>query len=89
MSRFLAWFQIIPALIKVVRELEDAIPITGAGPAKIELLIALARAFYEAEEHIRKEIPWDSLRGVIVNAVAIVVKAFNALGIFKKAVVVQ
>ena len=84
MSKLLAWIRMIPALIKAVRELETAIPLPVSGRAKLELLLALMKAFYDAEESVRKEIAWSSIAGVITAAVGLVVQAFNKLGIFKK-----
>ena len=83
MTKFLAFFQLIPAIIKAVREIEDAFPIPGIGGNKIDLLMGLLRTFYDAEESIRKDIPWATLESVIRNAVALVVGAFKALGVFK------
>ena len=83
MAKFLAFFQLIPGIIKAVRELEEAIPLPEKGATKIELLLGLLRTFYDAEESIRKDIPWNTLEGVIRNAVGLVVGAFKALGVFK------
>jgi len=83
MGKFLALFQLIPVIIKAVIQIEESIPLSGVGVTKIDLLVNILKAFYDAEESIRKEFPWDKLKSIIMSAVSIIVTAFKSLGIFK------
>lgn len=84
MQTLSAWLKLFPALLAAVRGLEEAIPLPAAGKAKLDLLVAIIRTAYDAEEAIRKEIPWDRLVGIVTTAVKVIVEAFNALGIFSR-----
>jgi hypothetical protein len=84
MQTLLACLRLFPALLASVRALEDAIPLPSAGKARLELLLATVKAVYDAEETIRKEIPWERLAGIISSAVKTVVDAFHALGLFRR-----
>jgi len=84
MQTLSAWLRLFPALLAAVRGLEEAIPLPAAGKTKLDLLVAIIRTAYDAEEAIRKEIPWDRLVAIVTTAVKVIVEAFNALGIFSR-----
>jgi hypothetical protein len=74
MKTLLAIMQLIPALILVIKAIEEAIPGQGAGEQKLKMV----REVMEVTDSSVTEI-WPSLEKVI----AVIVKTLKATGVFK------
>jgi len=74
MSKVLEILGYIPALIKAVMAVEAAVPITGQGKTKLDMIISIMQA---ADDSITSIIP------ILQKAISAIVTAFNAMGIFK------
>ena len=85
MSTLISILQLLPAIIGAVQSVEAAVPISGAGKAKLDLVLGTVTDAYNAEQSIQKQLPLDKITPVITSVIARVVAMFNALGIFKKA----
>jgi hypothetical protein len=75
MQNVLVILQLIPAIITVIKALEESIPGQGQGEAKL----AAVRQILESIDAVSKAV-WPSLQKVI----EILVATFNATGVFKK-----
>lgn len=80
MKRFLAYLSLVPEIVRVVKAIEDVVPLPAQGRAKLDLVLALV-AQLRAEI---SEVPVDTLAAVVTNIVATVVNALNAMGVFHK-----
>ncbi len=76
MKTFLAVVQMLPTLITLIKQIEEVVPTSGQGTAKL----ALVREIVEASYTNMMEI-WP----LVEKAVAALVTFFNATGLFKKA----
>lgn len=83
MKTLLYVLQLFPAILAAVRSLEDAVPMPQQGKAKLDLVLDVARAAYDASVDLQREFAWDKLAGIVVAVVGKVVGALNALGVFK------
>lgn len=77
MNAITAILSIIPAIISAIKAIEAAIPNAGAGKAKLDAVLGIIEA---ADASLSQYLPQI---GVVVG---VLVKLFNATGIFTKAV---
>lgn len=84
MQTLIAWLKLFPVLFQTVTQLEASIPLPAVGQQKLQLLLAVIKAAYDAEEVIRKDFPWEKLAGIITAAVKVIVDSLNSLGIFHR-----
>jgi len=77
MQVFLTIVKLIPALIALVKEIEEAIPEPGQGAEKLSAFRKIFEAAYSGFEEI-----WP----VIERVVSVLVELFNSTGMFKKSV---
>jgi hypothetical protein len=75
MSTLIQVLQLIPALIKVITAIEEALPQAGAGAAKLEAVKQIIITIYGVGQEI-----WPA----VSQAIAILVDLFNKVGLFKK-----
>ena len=54
MNIMLAYLKLFPAILAAVHALEEAIPLPQAGKQKLDLLLAMVKTAYDAEESVRK-----------------------------------
>ena len=83
MQKLIAWIKLLPGLVEAIRHVEEAIPLPSTGQQKLNLLLEIIRVFYDAEESVRKDFPWEKLAALVTAAAARIVTAFNALGLFR------
>ena len=83
MHKLISWFKMLPAIMEVVRNLEEAIPLPQQGKAKLDLLLDLVKVLYDSEESIRADFDWFKLASMVTSGAALVVAAFKKVGIFK------
>jgi len=75
MKSVLIVLELIPALIAAIKAIEEAVPGQGNGEQKLVMI----RTILENIEGFSKEV-WPTLE----RTIAIIVGAFNKLGVFKK-----
>jgi len=75
MKYFLIVLQIIPALIAVIKAIEEAIPGTGKGEQKLAAIRQIIESAYEEGNEV-----WPTLKKII----DVIVATFNSTGVFTK-----
>lgn len=76
LQTIIAILSLIPTLISAVRAIEEAIPMSGQGKAKTEMVLQIVEATGEGAKEM---LP------VVQKAIGIVVGTLNSVGVFKKA----
>jgi phage-related protein len=73
---------LLPVVLQLVRQLEEAIPTTGAGAAKLAQIKAILQQVFGTLSGLTVtfEQVWPSVQALVSG----VVGAFNALGVFRK-----
>lgn len=73
---------LLPIVLQLVRQLEEALPTTGAGAAKLAQIKAILQQVFSTLSglSVTFEQLWPTIQALITG----VVGAFNALGVFKK-----
>ena len=66
---------LIPAIIKAITAVEEAIPMSGQGKAKTDMILQIVQA---AGDGASQMLP------VVQKAISIVVGTMNAVGVFKQ-----
>jgi hypothetical protein len=82
MQKLIAWIKMIPGLFEAIRHVEEAIPLPSTGQQKLNLLLEIIHAFYDVEESLRHDFPWEKLAALVTATSARIVTALNALGLF-------
>ena len=75
MKIFLIVLQIVPALIALLKSVEEAMPGEGRGEQKLALVRGILEMSYDKLDEV-----WPTLKGIIDFVVA----QFNTWGVFKK-----
>lgn len=75
MATLLTILNLIPALIKVITAVEEALPASGAGKEKLDAIKEIVTTTYETGTTL-----WPTIEKVV----AILVGLFNKTGIFAK-----
>lgn len=75
MEKFLMIVQLVPAVIQLMKSIEEAIPGQGQGAAKIAAVRQILEVTVDSFNQV-----WPALEKVI----AALVSVFNATGVFKK-----
>ncbi len=84
MSTLVAILNMLPAILGAVQAVEAAVPVQGAGKAKLDLVLGTVSQVYAADQALQKAIPGDQLLAILTSTISLVVTNFNALGMFKK-----
>ena len=74
---------LFPAIIELIKAIEDAIPQAGLGSAKLELLQQIVKEAYDAVADQVEGIKLDSLLKAVISIANKVVALFNKIGVFK------
>lgn len=85
MQFFILIMSLVPSIIKIVREIEAAIPQKGQGGAKLELVLDTINAAAEGSADVAKVIEGHDLNGAVTKIVNKTVKKMNETGAFKTA----
>lgn len=75
---------LFPLLIQAVQAVEAAIPVSGNGQQKLELIKSIIQSSYESSNKVM--VTFEQLWTPLSSVVKSIVTAFNASGIFKKPV---
>lgn len=86
MQTLFAFLKLFPTLLSAVQAIEEAIPLPAVGKQKLDILLSVIKAAYDAEQSIQKEVAWDKLAAIISSASKTIVDAFNTLGLFHRGV---
>jgi hypothetical protein len=84
MATLIAIMNLLPSILSAVQAVEAALPMPGAGKAKLDLVLGTVSDVYAADLQIQKAIPGDLLVGIVTGIVGKIVATFNALAVFKK-----
>jgi hypothetical protein len=85
MQALLMIIQLLPAIIRVVTEIEAIAPQTGLGSAKMDLILQGVRIAYDELSGSLKGAPaFDKVQSFIQKYASYVVKVFNDIGFFQK-----
>lgn len=76
--------ELIPAIISIIKALEDAMPESGKGKEKLDVLKSTLESAYAAEQ--RAEVSFDAVWPTVQAIVTKLVAVYNAIGTFKKSV---
>ncbi len=84
MKTILAVLKLFPLILTAVRAVEEAIPLPGQGNKKLELVLDVLKAAYDASAELNGDLSWQNLVKVIVPMIEKIVAVYNALGVFQK-----
>ena len=76
LQTIIAVLSLIPSILAAVRSVEEAIPMSGQGKAKTDMILNIVQA---AGDGANQMLP------VVQKAIGIVVSTMNAVGVFKQA----
>jgi len=82
-EKLAAYLKLFPALLSGIIALDKELAVGGIGGAKLELLLAFVQAAYDAEESIRKAVPWAQVVNTISVAAGKMVAILKKVGILK------
>jgi hypothetical protein len=84
MVTLISIMNLLPAILSAVQAVEAALPIPGAGKAKLDLVLNTVSDVYAADQQIQKALPADTLVSIVTSTITHIVACFNAFGMFKK-----
>lgn len=73
---------LVPKIISTVQTVDQAIPLPGAGAAKLGLAVSILQTAYGAEQALETAVPWTSIVSSVTSIINAAVKSFNDLGLF-------
>ena len=80
MGTLIMILRLLPTIIGAVKALEEAIPISGAGKEKLDVITGVAEVVYGETTELQKDMPKDKLISILIKVVSMVVGMFNAMG---------
>lgn len=83
MKNFLAVFNTLPSVLNAVVAVESAIPVSGAGEQKLNLVLGAAAAAWEASQQ-QQSLSKDTTLNAISAITLLAVAGLNTAGVFKK-----
>lgn len=84
MQFFIMLMSLIPSIIKIVREIEAAIPQKGQGAEKLDFILTSVNTAAEGSAEVAKVIEGHDLIGRVTKIVNGFVVKMNKTGAFKK-----
>ncbi len=87
MSIFIAIVNLLPTIIQLIKALEEVMPESGQGTAKLGIVTGVLSAVSETakDEKLTGGMPSDKWLAFVASVVSKIVSVFNATGVFKKA----
>ncbi len=84
MNVLLFILQLFPVLLSTIQQIEAAVQVAKAGPAKLQLLTGVVKTAMKVE--VAKPVPvsQDQLVPIVNSLATDIVTFFNATGVFKK-----
>ncbi len=83
MKFFLLLLQMIPAIIRMVKEIESVIPDGGLGATKLDLVLNTVETAAQESGEVAKSIEGYDLKGALKKIIDRTVRTFNDTGVFK------
>ena len=83
MKKVLAVLQLFPVILEAVKAVEVAVPLSGSGQNKLDLVLGMVQTAYEASNELQKDFEWGDLLAVIVTMITKIVTLLNIAGVFK------
>jgi len=84
MSQFKIILGLLPAILDAVKAVESAIPLSGQGQKKLDLILSVVKQAYDASTELTSAFSWQGLVAVVVPMIANIVELHNQLGLFQK-----
>lgn len=84
MGFFLVLIKMLPAIIEVIKKVEEVIPEKGKGPMKLDLILNTVNAAANASPEIAASVEGHDLNGALTSMVNATVNTLNAAGVFNK-----
>jgi hypothetical protein len=84
MSFFLAFLKLAPAVIALVKQVEEAIPGNGKGRAKLDVVLHTVNTAVAASPDVAAAVSGHDLDGAVTALVNGTVSTLNAAGVFKQ-----
>lgn len=84
MGFFLVLIKMLPAIIEVIKKVEEVIPDKGKGPMKLDLVLNTVNAAANASPEIAASIEGHDLDGALTSMVNATVSTLNNAGVFNK-----
>lgn len=86
MQQFLLIMQalnaMMPTVIATVKAIEDALPVSGQGQAKLEMVRSVLSAAYAQVQSV--QVAFDQVWPVLSAFIGALVTVYNTAGVFKK-----
>lgn len=82
MGFFLMLLQMIPAIIGIVKQVENVIPGKGKGSAKLDMVLKTVDVAAKSSPQIITSVGNHDLKGAVTGIVNTVVETMNATGAF-------
>jgi hypothetical protein len=76
--------KLLPLVLGAVKAVEEAIPLSGQGKLKLDLVLDVIKSAYEASASLTKEFSFEKLVALVVPMINQIVALHNALGLFQK-----
>ncbi len=83
MKTFLSLFNTLPSVLNAVVAVENAVPVSGAGQQKLNLVLGAAAAAWEASQQ-QQSLSKDTTLNAINAITLLTVAGLNSAGVFKK-----
>ena len=83
MKTFLYVFNTLPAVLNAVVAVESAVPVSGAGAQKLNIVLGAAGAAWEAS-HQQQQLSKDATLNAINAITSLTVAGLNTAGVFRK-----
>lgn len=83
MKTFLSVFNAFPAILQAVQAVEAAVPVSGAGQQKLNLILGASAIAWQASQYHQQLSKNDTLNAVQAMA-NLAVSTLNATGAFQK-----
>lgn len=84
MQKFLMLLQMIPAIIAIVKQVEQAIPGQGRGKEKLDVVLNTVNAAAAASPQVVSSIENKDMAGAVTGITNAVVATLNAAGALKQ-----
>lgn len=79
MSTLLGYLKLLPLIVSAAQALESALPISGAGKQKLQLILDIVSHAYETEESVREDLGKGFSLDKVVSIVTKIASAFVAI----------
>jgi hypothetical protein len=79
---------LIPTIANTIKSIEELDSTSGKGAHKLQVVLAIVRGLYEAANP-NASVAFDQIAKAVEGAISALVTYYNAIGLFKKAILQQ